>query len=222
MRPKPVVATARETTTIRIAWWASLLATLTLIALLGMARSAQALSLSGSNPIGIVAAVVPPGAAEEEDEGEAEASEDEELEAEECVENEEEECEEVQDGPAAPAECLLSSAEATVFAVANRNRLRLQIRYTASAPVSVAVAYALRRADHLLFLGGEKSRLGKKGVLLLSRNMTDAQMAKVMAAKAFKVWIRAIGAPGWCRSLFDRQLTMRRTTPSGLSWQERE
>ena len=46
---------------------------------------------------------------------------------------EDEECEEEGD-PEAPPECLLSSAEATVFASANRDKVRLQVRYTDLLP----------------------------------------------------------------------------------------
>jgi hypothetical protein len=222
MRRKPAVATDHEAATIRIAWWASFLATLALIALLGIARSAQALTLPSPGATGTVAAIVPAAAEEEEEEEEAEASEDEELEAEECVENEEEECEAVEDDSAAPAECLLNSAEATIFAASGRDRVRLQVRYTSSTPTPVAIAYGLHGSKGSLYLGDEKRRFGKKGVLRLNRGLTEAQMAKVMAAKDFTVRIRILEAPGYCQTYFDRNLTVRRATPSGLSWLQPE
>jgi hypothetical protein len=222
MRRKPAVTTDHEATTIRIAWWASFLATLALIALLGIAKSAQALTLSDPAPTGTFPAVVPALAEEEVDEGEAEASEDEELEAEECVENEEEECEEAEDGAAAPAECLLSSAEATIFAASNRDRVRLQLRYTSNAPTPVALAYGLHGSKGSLYLGGEKKRFARRGVLHLDRSLTEPQMAKVMAARSFTVRLRVLDTPDYCQSFFERQLDVRRATPSGLSWQQSE
>lgn len=221
MPRKPAVATDHEAATIRIAWWASFLATLVLIALLSTAKAAQALSLSPANGIGPTAALVAV-ADEDEEEGEAEASEDEELEAEECVENEEEECEEEEDGPAAPQECLLSSADATIFAAANRDRVRLQVRYTSTAPTPVALTYGLHGSKGSLYLGDEKKHFGRRGVLRLDRNLTEAQMARVMAAKSFTVRLRVLDAPRYCQSFFERRLDVRRATPSGLSWQQSE
>ena len=195
------------------------LSLLALLALLGFSSSAQALSLSplSTGPTALIAL------ADEEEEGEAEVSEDEEFEAEECLENEEEECEEAEDsGAAVPPECLLSSAEATIFAAANRDRLRLQLRYTSSAPTPVALAYGLHGGKGSLYLGGEKKRFARRGVLRLDRNLTELQMVKVMAAKSFTVRLRALDAPGYCQSLFERRLDVRRATPSGLSWQQSE
>jgi hypothetical protein len=203
----------------RFAWWAAFCATLTLIAILGIAKSAQALTVPPTGPPGIVAAPAPP--ADEESEDEAEASEDEGFEAEEC-EADEEECEEDEAGPNAPQECLLSSAEATVFATANKDKVRLQLRYTTSAPTAVAVDYGLHGAKGSLYLGGEKKQLAKQGVLRLTKDLTEAQMTKVMAAKGFTVRLRVPAAPGYCKAFFDRQLNSRRATPSGLAWQQSE
>jgi hypothetical protein len=197
------------------------LSLLALIALLGFGASAQALSLPPANGAGPTAVLVPI-TDEEEEEGEAEASEDEELEAEECVENEEEECEAAEAGSAAPPECLLSSADATIFAASHRDRVRLQVRYTSTAPTPVSLAYGLHGSKGSLYLGGEKKRFARRGVLRLDRNLSEAQMAKVMAAKSFTVRLRVLDAPGYCQSFFERQLDVRRATPSGLSWQQSE
>lgn len=199
------------------------LAILVLIALLGFSGSAQALTLPTPDPVRALVAPAP--ADSEEEDGEAEASEGEETEAEaeseEC-EADEEECGEDESGVEAPPECLLSSVRPTIFASGNSGRLRLQVRYTAGAPAAVTVAYGLHGTKGSLFLGNERKHFGKKGVLRLNRSLTEAQMAKVMAAKDFTVRIRVLKAPGWCQPIFDRHLTLRRTTPNGLSWQERE
>jgi hypothetical protein len=191
------------------------LALLILIALLGLAGSAQALALPGPSDLRILA--VP---ADEEEEAEASEGE-EEAEVEEC-DFEEEECGEDESRVEAPPECLLTSVKPTISLAGNSHRIRLQVRYTASSPAPVVIAYGLHGTKGSLFLGKEKKRFGKKGVLRLSRSLTEAQMAKVTAAKDFTVRIRALETPGWCQSIFDRHLTLRRTTPSGLSWQERE
>ncbi|HET6999132.1 MAG TPA: hypothetical protein VFI03_11135 [Solirubrobacterales bacterium] len=188
---------------------------LALAALFAIAAPAQALTPAPA----VTSTVVP--FDEAEFEGEAEASEDEELEVEECELNDEGECEE-EDSAGVPEECLLSSAEATIFALGNSDKVRLQLRYTATSPTAVAVAYGLHGNKGSLFLGDEKQQFGRKGVLRLNRSLTETQMAKVMAAKDFTVRIRALKAPGYCGPYFDRHLTVRRATPSGLSWLQSE
>ncbi len=74
-------AASDEATAIRFAWWTAFFATLTLIAVLGIAKSAQALTVPFAGPPGIVAAPAPP--PDEESEDEAEAREDEDFEGEE-------------------------------------------------------------------------------------------------------------------------------------------
>lgn len=220
MRRRVTAASADEANAIRFAWWAAFFATLTLIAVLGIAKSAQALTVPPTGAAGIVAGPAPP--ADEEFEGEeAEASEDEGFEDEECEEDAEE-CEEDEGRSEAPAECLLSSAETSVSATANKDRVRLQIRYATSAPTIVAVDYGLHGGKGSLYLGGEKKQFGRHGVLRLTNTLTEAQMAKVMAAKGFTVRLRVPAAPGYCKSFFDHQLDIRRTTPSGLTWQQAE
>jgi hypothetical protein len=217
MRRRVTAATSDEASAIRFAWWTAFFATLTLIAILGIAKSAQALSVPFAGPPGIVAAPAPP--PDEESEDEAEASEDEGFELEECEEDDE--CEE-DTGLDAPQECLLSNAEATVFATANKDQVRLQVRYTTTSPTAVAVAYGLHGAKGSLYLGGEKKQFARQGVLRLSKSLSEDQMAKVMAAKDFTVRLRVPEAPGYCKAFFDQQLNIKRATPSGLAWQQSE
>lgn len=216
MRRKPPALASDEAAAVRFAWWAAFFATLTLIVVLGIARSAQALTLPPAATAGTITALAP---ADEEDEEEAEASEDEGFEAEECEEGEG--CED-EGGLDAPPECLLSSAEPTISASANNDRVRLRVRYTASEPTAVAVAYGLHGAKGSLYLGGEKEELSRQGVLRLTKSLSDAQMAKVMAAKGFTVRLRVPAAPGYCKAYFDHQLDVRQATPSGLAWQQDE
>jgi hypothetical protein len=200
----------------RVAWWAAFLATVALIAILGLARSAQALTL----PAASAALAGAPNPAEWEDEEEAEASEEEEAEWEECEAEDEAEAEECE-GEAeaeAPQECLLSSADATVSA--SKDRVRLRLRVTTTLPTAVTVDYGLHGAKGSLYLGGERKRVAAAGVLRLTKHLSDAQMTKVLAAKNFVVRFRVPTAPAYCRAFFDRQLDVRRATPSGLSWSQ--
>lgn len=217
MRRRPPSISA-EDAAVRFAWWVAFFATLTLVAVLGLAKSAQALTVPASGgPSALAAPVIP---ADEEDEEEAEASEDEGFEFEECEEDGEE-CEE-DEGLEAPQECLLNSAEATVTASANKDKVQLQVRYTTTSPTAVGIAYGLHGSKGSLYLGDEKKQLGKRGVLRLTEHLTEAQMAKVMAAKGFTVRLRVPAAPGYCKDFFDHQLDVKRATPSGLAWQQAE
>ena len=195
---------------------AGFFATLTLVVVLGLARSAQALTV----PTTTSAAVVSVPAADEEDE--AEVSEDEGFEDEECEDFDEEECEADDEIAAAPQECLLTSAEPTVAAGPNKGKVRLQLRYTTAEPTEVSVAYGLHGSKGSLFLGDEKKRFARQGVLRLTKTLTAAQMQKVVAAKGFTVRLRVPDAPSYCQAFFDYQLDIRQATPSGLSWRASE
>jgi hypothetical protein len=222
MRRKPSPTADHEADLARFAWGISFFVTLALVVALGLAHSAQARTV----PAAVATAAVLP-ADDEYFEDEAESSEDEGFEAYECDE-EIEECDEVDpdedpgDGPEAPAECVLSSAQATAFAAANHDRIRLQISYKATVPTAVTVDYGLHGSKGALFLGSEKRRVGKKGVLRLTKNLTEPQMAKALAAKEFTVRLRVPEAPRYCASLFDRELDVRQAIPSGLAWEQSE
>jgi hypothetical protein len=216
MRRKPGTLLDHDAHIARLAWWAAFLATLALIAILGIARSAQAATVPAQS-----LAVSSAPAFDEEDEVEAEASEDEDFEWDEC--GEEEECEdEDDDGAAAPSECVLLKTDATITAAGNKDQVRLQINYATTKPTAVTVAYGLHGSKGSLYLGDEKKRFGMKGVLRVSKDLTEAQMTRVMAAKGFTVRMRVPGAPGYCAPFLDHQLNVRQATPSGLAWQQSE
>lgn len=207
-----------EAAAIRFAWWAAFFATLSLVAVLGLAKSAQAMTLPGTSA---ATTLLTPAPAAEESEDEAEASEDEGFEDEECEEDEEE-CEEDFGPGEAPQECLLTSAQTTATAAANKDKVQLRIRYTTSTPTAVTVEYGLHGGKGSLYLGSEKKHFGRRGVLRLTKVLTESQMTKAMAAKGFTVQLRVPAAPNYCKSFFDYQLDVRQATPSGLSWRPSE
>jgi hypothetical protein len=220
MRRKPTVLASDEATAVRFAWWAAFFATLTVVAVLGLAKSAQALTVPAAGAPGILTAPAP--SWDDESEDEAETSEDEGFEDENCGVEEGEECEDEAGPGEAPEECLLTRAEATVLATGNKDEVRLQVRYSTSAPTAVAVDYGLHGGKGSLYLGGERKHFAREGVLRLTNTLTEAQMVKAMAARAFTVRLRVPAAPGYCQSFFDYQLDVRRATPSGLSWRPSE
>jgi hypothetical protein len=233
MRRKPGFAGDQEASPIRLAWLASFAATIVLIAILGMARSAQAL------PIPVPAIPALPGTpltpstpvvAVEDEEEECEIDgecEEEEFEAEECEEPEEEgeECEGEgagASGAEAPVECRLRSASATVSADPARDKLSLSLRYTTFSPTSVAFDYFLRGSKGPLSLGGGKKHFARKGALHETKRLTGPQMAKVLAAKDFTVQLRPADVPHSCNRLLDRHLTIRHAAGGNLTWSDPE
>jgi hypothetical protein len=216
MRRRQIAPADDEAAAARFAWCAAFFATLTLVAVLGLAKSAQALTIPAPGGPGVLTAPL----ADERFEGEAEASEDEGSEDGECEEDGE--CGE-EDGPGeAPQECLLTTALAGVTTAANSDQVHLQVRYTTSAPTAVALSYGLHGSKGSLYLGGEKKHLARQGILRLTKTLTEAQMTKAMAAKGYTVRLRVPAAPAYCQAFFDYQLDIRQATPSGLSWRPSE
>jgi hypothetical protein len=219
MRRKPDLTGEKEDQAVRFASGVAFVATIALVAILGLARSAQALI----PPLAVPPApslAAPSAPIDDGEEEEAGTSEDEELGFEECEDPEE--CEEDGDNPEAPPECLLNSAEATVFAAANHDLVRLQVRYTATSSIRVAFEFGLHGSRGSLYLGGNSRQLSEHGVLHFSTGLTDTQMQRVLAARAFTVRMRVPAAPRYCQSLFERQLDVRRALPSGLAWEQAE
>jgi hypothetical protein len=217
MRRRHIAAAGSEAAAVRFAWCAAFFATLTLVAALGLAKSAQALTIPHSDGPSALAAPL----SGDDSEDEAEAGEEEELELEEC-EAEDEECEEEVGLGEAPQECLLTSALVSIATSANRDQVRLQVRYTTSVPTAVSLSYGLHGSKGSLYLGDEEKHLGRQGVLRLSKNLTETQMARATAAKGYAVRLRVPAAPGYCHPFFDYQLDVRQATPSGLSWRPSE
>lgn len=223
MERKTSAQSSHAIPTTALAWWGAFLATLALVALLGLAKSAQALTVAAPPGFTAATALSPPAEEEDEDETEADSSDDEEFGFEDCKAGEEPgEDEEECDEGGVPVECQLSEAEASVSASPNSDRVSLKVRYATAAPTAVSLDYGLHGAKGSLFLGATKKKLGKQGVLRLTRILTEGQMAKVLAAKGFTVRLRVPGAPGYCQAFFDHQLDVRRATPSGLTWLQSE
>ncbi len=196
---------------------AAFLATLALAAFLGFAGTAQASSVPLLDPLLLAAPLVDP-----EDDEEAEAAEVEEEEVEVCEETEDgdEVCTEETTASESEASdaCMLTSAEAAILVLPTRDRVRLTLRYTAVAPAVVSVQYSLRGRKGSLKMGAESRRFSRKGVFRETEKLTEAEMTRVNAATEFDVRARAVNTPGYCRALFDRELTSKRPGHGGLTW----
>ncbi len=188
----------------------------TLVVILGLAGTTQAASL----PLGLPLPAAVSQLVLEDEEAEAAEVEDEEVEV----------CEETADGveecttgtTASEAEassaCMLKSAEATVLVLPAKDTVRLTLRYTTFTPAVVSVQYGLRGRKGGLKMGADSRRFSRKGVFRETEKLTEAEMAKVNAATQFDVRLRAVNTPGYCRQLFDRDLTSKRPGHGGLTW----
>lgn len=217
-REPPETVGEHGPTAIRIGWWVSFVATLVLVFALGIAKSAQALTLA-ETPSAIPSVLLPD---PEEAEEEMEDEEDEGWEYEDCEveEDEEEECEEEESEEVAPPECLLNSAVASVSASPARDTVRLSVRYTARSVAAVRIGFRLRGGKGALRLGVDQERFKRAGVFRQTERLSEAQMKKVVAAKDFTVELAAVNTPGYCHRYFDRHLTVRRANGAALTWSE--
>lgn len=215
-----------EAQRIRLAWIGALFAAVALIAILGLARSAEAMTVPLGAPTLSAVSFVPAEEAEEEEEFEGE--EEERTAAAECEENaesedEEEECEAIAEEEAeaeAPRECVLSSASATVTTATNSDRVRLAIHYTAYSPGAIKILSFLRGKKGPLSLGSDRSQLGTHGVIRETDTLTTAQIPKALAARDFTIELRPAHAPRYCNNLLDRHLTVRHSTAGRLTWSD--
>jgi hypothetical protein len=117
-----------------------------------------------------------------------------------------------------PEECLLRTARARVFAFAALDRVRLVVRYTSFAPAEVIVGYRLSGGRGSLNLGEARDRFSKKGLFRVTAKLTEAQMAKVRAARRFTVDLNIPAAPSFCRRYETRHLTIKRTVHRQVIW----
>jgi hypothetical protein len=213
----------------RFAGVISFVATLTLITVLLLAKSAQAgplVPLSSGGPLGTplgppVAAVTAEEEEEEEEEeelGEGEESESERAETE--AEEKEEEREEAEAGASGkpPYECVLRTARGTVAVQEAQSKLRLQLAYTAFGPAPATIEYRLRGGRGSLRFGAGRRHLSEGGVVRDTATLSRAELAKVVAGRAFTVRVLVPGVPGYCSRYSSRQLTTRRVGAASVTW----
>ena len=123
-----------------------------------------------------------------------------------------------------PPECLLSSAEATVSATADARQGPPAGPLHDPSPTAVTVDYGLHGGKGSLYLGSEKKQLRPHAACCrLTKGLTEAQMAKVMAAKNFTVRLRVAAAPRYCQPLLRPPARPSGgPPPAGLAWQQSE
>jgi hypothetical protein len=217
-----------ESARARFAGVISFVATLTLIAILLLAKSAQADPLVPFNtggPLGTalgppVAAVTEEEEEEEEEElgeGEEGESEEAETEAEEKEEEEQEEAEARASGRP-PYECVLRTARGTAVVEEAQSKLRLQLAYTTFEPAPATIEYRLRGDRGSLRFSAGRRHLSEGGVLRDTETLSRAELGKVVAGRSFTVRIQVPSAPRYCGRYSSRQLTTRRVAAARVTW----
>ena len=184
-----------ESARARFAGVISFVATLTLITILLLAKSAQASPLvpfSSGGPLGTPVGL--PVAAVTEEEEEARAS------------------------GKPPYECVLRTARGTVVVQEAQSKLRLQLAYTTFEPAPAAIEYRLRGSRGSLRFSAGRRHLSESGVVRDTETLSRAELAKVVAGRAFTVRVLVPGAPGYCSRYSSRQLTTRRVAAARVTW----
>jgi hypothetical protein len=156
---------------------------------------------------------------EEEDEAEeGECAESEDKEAEDSEEAEEE-CEaEAEDAGFSPADdCYLRTAQARVVAYPDRKMMRLTLGYTTYTPATATVEFGAMKEPHL---GTVHRRLGRSGVLRLSKHLAGKQMTKVETSGRFTVTVHVPEAPRACQRFEVQQLQVAQSSEARVTWAE--
>jgi hypothetical protein len=192
----------------------SFLLPLALLAILVVSQPARAFADAEAASLPLELAIQ---MSEEEDEGEAEdecpESEDEEG------EEAEEECEaEAEDAGFSPADdCYLRTATARVVAYPDREMMRLTLGYTTYTPAAATVEFGAKKDPHL---GTVHRRLGRSGVLRLSKHLAGKQMTKVEDSGRFTVTVHVPEAPRACQPFEVQRLQVAQSSKARVTWAE--
>ena len=109
----------------------------------------------------------------------------------------EEECEADEEEGSSEGECFLRTARARIVAYPSHGQIRLTLGYTTYAPTRATVEYRVRNGERL---GAVNRRLGRSGVLRLSKHLGRGEMARASASHHFTVTLRLPEATPGCQS----------------------
>lgn len=117
-----------------------------------------------------------------------------------------------------PRKCVLRVARARVFVFTKKSKTRLVIHYTSYKPARVTVSYALQGSKGGLSLGSVAAKFKKAGVFRLPVNLTPPEVAKVRAAKSFRVKLKIPKTPALCGRYYTKRLTIPRKVSGQTVW----
>lgn len=105
--------------------------------------------------------------------------------------------------------CPLRSSNARVVVQLGSGRLRLTLGYTTRLPVAARIEYGPHRGTGSSKLGTARRRLGRSGVIRLSRRLGEHQLARARAAGRFTVRVELQDAPAGCAKEAAEALTVK-------------
>jgi hypothetical protein len=117
-----------------------------------------------------------------------------------------------------PRKCVLRVARARVFVFTKHDKVRLVIHYTSYRPAQVTVGYELKGAKGPSRLGSATDKFKKAGVFRLPETLSDAEMAKVRAAKSFEVSFAIPKTPQSCGRYYTKHLTIKQPISNQTVW----
>ncbi|HEX8754066.1 MAG TPA: hypothetical protein VF731_11690 [Solirubrobacterales bacterium] len=117
-----------------------------------------------------------------------------------------------------PRKCVLRVARARVFVFTKKSKARLVIHYTTYKPAEVTVGYSLKGGKGGLVLGSAAAKFKKAGVFRLPVSLAAPEMAKVRAAKSFKVKFKIPKTPALCGRFYTKRLTIPRKISGQTVW----
>lgn len=204
----PSHAPAVSARLLRFACLVSFAITLVAIAVLAVAKSAQASSTAPAHLVDRPALLLP---LEEEAEGEYEEEweEDEEL---------EEEDEGAKGSAEPPEECGLRSARASAVADESQARVRTQVSYTSFEPVRAEIDFKLSGPKGSVTIGRDRKQLSYSGAIRGSEQLSAGELAKALVAQRITVTVRVLEAPATCRRYSDRHLKSRKAGGDRIAW----
>lgn len=127
--------------------------------------------------------------------------------------------EECEDGvEAAPAECVLRTAEAKAIAFANQDKVELVIRYASSAATDATVSYRFHGSKGSVTLKPKRQHLSMRGVFRDVEKPSEGRTAKAREAHDVTVRLSIPATPGYCQSFHTLKLTAKRSVHGQIVW----
>jgi hypothetical protein len=122
----------------------------------------------------------------------------------------------------APESCTPYRANASIVALERRDTVRLKVSYTSDKATTVEVEYWLEGSRGALQMKSLQRRMSRQGSLRVVERLSDREMSKVRAARAFVVDLDMAGVPSYRERYCTRHLTTRERRGDRMVWSEPE
>ena len=109
--------------------------------------------------------------------------------------------------PSLPDSCGLRKARARVFVYKDKPKVRLVVRYRARRAGNVTTTYSAKTSSGWVQIGKLTRRFSVEGIFKLPKSLKGAKLAKVRAARRFRVRFTIPGTPTECARFYTKELT---------------